>query len=150
MKHPDTTQRKVTRILSGVLIACGLVTLNTNYVQAMQMNYQGVVEQAGVAYQGAGYFKFTLGDVGDTTNYWSNDGASSDEPGTGVSVDVTNGFFHLALGSGMTDIPATVFTDNADVYLRVWFADQLNGSYSALGGAQQILPVPRATTADMR
>ncbi len=118
-------------------------------ITAIQMNYQGVVKQSGTAYQGPGFFKFTLGDLSGTTNYWANDATSAGEPATDVQVIVTNGFFHIALGDGMTDIPANVFVDNSAVYLRVWFADQLAGPYDALGSAQQILPVPYAVNASM-
>jgi len=85
-------------LLTTIAVTILLTSLNVN---AIQMNYQGVVKQSGVAYQGTGYFKFALGDVGGTTNYWANDGSAAGEPGTGVPSNVTNGFFHLPWGSGI-------------------------------------------------
>ena len=131
-------------LLITITLAILLSSLN---VQAVQMNYQGVIKQSNTAYQGQGYFKFTLGDLSSSTNYWANDDTAAGEPGTNVTANVTNGFFHLALGDAMTDIPAEVFSEYDDVYLRVWFAEQNTGAYSSLGSEQKILPVPFAVNA---
>ena len=147
MKTTNSIVFKIKTVSATLFIVCLLFC--TLSAKAIQMNYQGVVKQSSVAYQGTGYFKFAMGDSGGTTNYWANDGTSEGEPGTNVQVNVTNGFFHLALGNNMTNIPVEVFTDNADVYLRVWFAEFLAGPYSTLGGAQQIRPVPMAINAEM-
>ena len=133
-------------LLITITMTIFLTSLN---VQAVQMNYQGVIKQSGTAYQGDGFFKFTLGDVSGTTNYWANDGTPAGEPGTNVMVNVTNGFFHLALGDGMTNITPEIFTENPDIFIRVWFAEQNTGIYSSLGSEQKLLPVPHAVTADM-
>ena len=133
-------------LFTTIALTIFLTSLNVN---AVQMNYQGVVKQNGTAYQGSGYFKFTLGDLSGSTNYWANDDTTAGEPGTNVTANVTNGFFHLALGDGMTDIPAEVFSEYDDVYLRVWFAEQNTGTYSSFGSEQKILPVPYAVNAGM-
>jgi len=99
-----------------------------------------------VAFNGTGLFKFALVDAAGTTTLWSNDGTSAtgDEPSAAVSLAVSNGRYSVAMGdtaiAGMTQsIPAGIFADNADVRLRVWFDDGVNGS-------QQLSPDQRLTS----
>jgi len=118
--------------------------------RAAEFNYQGVVEIEGGAYVGDGYFKFVIGNENQTTNYWSNDGTSTGEPSEYVFLNVENGFFSLPLGgSGMTSIPRTLFSDESNLYLSVWFNFKPSGTYLRLGPAQRILSVPMALNADM-
>ena len=134
------------KISTTVVLGILLFSLNVN---AVQMNYQGVVKQSGVAYQGTGFFKFVLTDISGSTNYWANDNTATGKPETNVTANVTNGFFHLALGESMADIPANIFSDYSDIYLCVWFAEQVTGQFNKLGGKQKILPVPFAVNAEM-
>ena len=118
--------------------------------RAAEFNYQGVVEIEGGAYEGDGYFKFVIGNENETTNYWSNDASSTGEPAEYVFLDVENGFFSLPLGgAGMTSIPRTLFSDESNLYLSVWFNFKPSGTYLRLGPAQKILSVPMALNADM-
>jgi len=88
--------------------------------QVPQMiNYQGRITIGGTNFDGTGWFKFALVDGAGATTYWST-GADA------VSVPVTKGSYAVLLGdAGMTPIPVAIFT-NADVRLRVWFADGTN------------------------
>lgn len=99
------------------------------------INYQGrvAVGTPGVNFEGVGQFKFALVNPTGTVTYWSNDGTSvaGSEPAAAVSLPVAKGLYSVLLGdttlAGMADIPASAFA-NADVRLRVWFADGVNGS----------------------
>jgi len=98
------------------------------------INYQGRVAVDNVNFDGAASFRFALVDGPGTTTLWSNDGTSTtgSEPTTAVSLTVTKGLYALGLGdtalANMTAVPASVFTDNTIVKLRVWFDDGTNGS----------------------
>jgi len=98
------------------------------------INYQGHVEVGGSAFNGSGEFKFALVNAAGDVTYWSNDGTSG-EPAASVTLVVTDGVFTVLLGETptMTAIPANVFADNDEVFLRVWFDDGSNGS-------QQLVP----------
>lgn len=97
------------------------------------LNYQGRIAVSGVNFNGTGLFKFALVNAAGTTTYWSNDGTSTagSEPTAAVSIVVDGGIYSVKLGdtalTNMTAVPATVFA-NADVWLRVWFNDGVNGS----------------------
>jgi len=108
------------------------VTATVLHAQVPQMiNYQGrvAVGSPAVNFDGSGAFKFALVDGTGATCYWSNDGTSTagSEPTAAVTLPVTKGLYSVLLGANMTAIPATVFA-NADVRLRVWFNDGVNGS----------------------
>ena len=97
------------------------------------INYQGRVAVGVVNFDGSGLFRFALVDGPGTTTYWSNDGTSTvgDQPAAAVTLTVSKGLYSVLLGdatlTNMTVVPASVFT-NADVRLRVWFDDGVNGS----------------------
>ena len=97
------------------------------------INYQGRVAVGVVNFDGNGLFKFALVNGASTTTYWSNDGTSTvgDEPTAAVTLTVSKGLYSVLLGdttlTNMTVVPASVFM-NADVRLRVWFDDGVNGS----------------------
>ncbi|MFT5471274.1 MAG: hypothetical protein ACI8UO_006407 [Verrucomicrobiales bacterium] len=104
------------------------------------VNYQGHVKVDGIGYGGIGQFKFALVDAAGTS-YWTNDGTNVGttlEPTASIAIQVAEGAFSVLLGEtpGMTAIPATVFAENDDVHLRIWFDDGTNGS-------QQLLPDKR-------
>ena len=127
-----------------------ILCANVTQSKAAVFNYQGVVEIEGGAYGGDGYFKFAIGNQNGTTNYWSNDGSSTGEPSSFVSMNVENGFFNVPLGgSGMTTIPRHLFSDVSNSYLSVWFNFKPSGTYIRLGPAQKILSVPTALNADL-
>lgn len=106
----------------------------TAHAQVPQIiNYQGRIAVGAVNFDGTGLFKFALVNANGSTTYWSNDGTSSagSQPTAAVTLPVSKGLYSVQLGdtalANMTAIPASVFT-NADVRLRVWFNDGVNGS----------------------
>ena len=114
-------------------LALPLLGIHSSWSQVPQLvNLQGRVVVDGTNFDGNGLFKFALVQAGGTTTYWSNDGSSvnGSEPGTAVTLPVSNGHYSLLLGDtthpNMTALSATVF-DNAGVWLRTWFDDG-NGS----------------------
>jgi len=121
--------RLLTLIAGAALLASNLAAQ-----VPQQINYQGRVVVGGVNFNGNGQFKFALVGPGGTPTLWSNNGTSvnGSEPSAAVALSVANGLYSVALGdtslAGMTvAIPASVF-GNADVRLRVWFNDGVNGS----------------------
>jgi len=117
------------------------------------VSYQGQVIWSGVAYSGAGYFKFAIVSQPGTTTYWSNDGTSTvgDEPVSAVPLSVTNGLFNVLLGdtdlTGMTEkLKAAAFSD-PDCYLRVWFSSD-NITFTQLTPDRRIAAVPYALQAE--
>ena len=115
----------------AVLIAALFTSLHAQVPSLI--NYQGRVLVGAANFNGTGQFKFALVNGAGSTTYWSNDGTSSagSEPTAAVSLSVANGLYSVLLGDttlvNMTAVPTTVFT-NADVRLRVWFNDGVNGS----------------------
>ena len=109
------------------------------------MTYQGRVTVNGTGFTGTGQFKFAIIDASGGTSYWSNDGTSTSgsQPAAAISLPVSNGVYSLLLGdvalTNMTALPASVFT-NADVRLRVWFNDGVNG-WSLLSPDQRLSAV---------
>ena len=99
----------------------------------------GVVTEITVLNAGSGYTSLpTVGIAAPPasltyTTYWSNDGTSTAgaQPAAAVTLTVTKGLYAVLLGdaslTNMTTLPAGVFA-NADVRLRVWFNDGVNGS----------------------
>jgi hypothetical protein len=119
-----------TRVLTAVALAIALTLCAHAQVPGI-INYQGRIVDNGTNFNGTGLFGFALVNPGGTTNYWSNDGTSAGQPALTVSLTVTKGLYSVLLGdttvSNMTvAIPSAVFT-NANVLLRVWFNDGVNG-----------------------
>ena len=115
------------------------------------LNFQGRVSVDGQPFTGTGQFKFALISLDGLTTYWSNDDTSvnGSEPSSGVAVFVRDGIYSVVLGgSGMTPIPETVFTNNSDVSLRVWFNDGTYG-FEQLEPDQRILSVGYAVRASV-
>lgn len=109
------------------------------------VNYQGRVAVGAVNFEGTGQFKFALVNTNGTTTYWGNsaDTAPADGvPDAAVSLSVTKGLYSVALGdtalTNMATIPASVWA-NADVRLRVWFNDGVNG-FQLLTPDQRLAP----------
>ncbi|HEY5914982.1 MAG TPA: glycosyl hydrolase family 28-related protein [Verrucomicrobiae bacterium] len=145
------------RLFSVILAGASLVTLVQAQVPQL-LSYQGRVTVAGAGFTGSGQFKFALVSGDAATAFWSNDGTSvaGSEPGTAVSLPVTQGLFSVLLGdtslSNMQAIAWTVFT-NADVRMRLWFNDGTNGfavlspdqRLSAVGYAMMAANIPDGT-----
>lgn len=115
------------------------------------INYQGRVVVAGVNFDGQGQFKFTLVNSTGTQTFWSNDGTSTGggPPAVAVTLPVSKGLYAVLLGDvsvpNMTAIPTTVF-NNADVRLRIWYNDGVNG-FQLLSPDQRIATVGYAMMA---
>lgn len=93
------------------------------------MNHQGRITVDGTNYTGTGYFKFAFLQTVEPflVTTWSNDGTNLGEPAAAVPVDVVNGHYAVLLGDTSltnmtTAIPATVFSENAEVSLHIWFS----------------------------
>ena len=116
------------------------------------IEYRGRVAVGGEGFEGTGKFRFALvgGVAGET--YWSNDGSSvaGSEPADAVEIEVKKGLYAVLLGdagmANMEAVPASAF-ENADVRLRVWFDDGVNGS-QLLSPDQRIGAVGYAMRAD--
>lgn len=98
------------------------------------IHYQGYVTVSGTPFTGGGLFRFALVDAAGTTTLWSHDGTSAGgaAPTTALNIAVNQGLYSVLLGDpavpGMTEpVPASVFEDNTDVFLRIWFDDGVNG-----------------------
>ena len=125
-----------TGILTAIALAIALTVSAHAQVPGI-INYQGRIVDNGTNFDGTGQFQFALVNTDGSATYWSN-GLNS------VSLTVTKGLYSVLLGD--TTIPnmdlaiqATVFT-NADVRLRVWFNDGVNG-------VQQLTPDQRIAAA---
>jgi len=119
------------------------------------ISYQGYITADGAAYTGSGYFKFAIVDEasGDgALNYWSNDGSSSGEPSSYITLTVSGGLFNVLLGGtslvGMDySIDHNVFSET-DTYLRVWFSETGSG-FQALDPNPRFSSVPYALRAQV-
>ncbi len=143
-----------TNLRKGLILI--MVTLALSLTQAIMadvpevIDYHGMVKVDGIPFNGSGYFKFAIVDSAGTTSYWSNDGTSvtGSEPENAVSVSVSNGIFDIRLGdTTITNmrypVPADIFIDYNDTYLRIWFNDGVNG-FQHLTPDKQIVSVPYA------
>ena len=118
------------------------------------INYQGVIQVGGFAYNGTGYFKFAIIDAANgngTTNYWANDGTASGQPDTSVPLTVDKGLFNVLLGdtslSGMlTPLIDSVFYET-NTYLRVWFGQNILGPFEPVEPNQRVASVAYALRA---
>ena len=144
------------------LALSAFVLLGALQAQVPQMlNYQGRIAVAGVNFDStaaghAGQFKFALVDgANPPVVYWSNDGTidgqtTANAPTASVALPVAKGLYSVLLGDAalpnMTAIPASVFTSHADVRLRVWFDDGING-FQLLAPDQRIAAVGYAVMA---
>ena len=120
-------------------------------VAPTMISYQGRVMVGGVPYDGAGYFKFAIIDLGGNS-VWSNDGASSggSEPAASVILPVSGGLFTVLLGNtalGGMSVPLTAGVFSSDTrYLRVWFSST-GSAFTLLSPDQRVVSVPYALQA---
>lgn len=115
------------------------------------MNHQGRIAIDNVNHDGPGFFKFAFIDGSGSETFWTNDGTNVGTPGgeptTAVQATVAQGHYAIPLGdanfhANMTGaIPASVFTANPDVRLRIWFSTSNAGPFTPL------LPDRRITSA---
>lgn len=118
------------------------------------LNHQGRVAVSGVNLTGPGYFKFALVNASGATTYWSNDGTSlaGSEPAAAVETPVASGHYSIPLGDTAYHanmkgaIPKTVFSENSDVRLAIWFS-QNNTSFQRLTPNRRIASAAYALSA---
>ena len=102
------------------------------------LSHQGKLTVNGTNFTGTAQFKFALvttNALAGAQTLWSHDSTSvggSEPKGSGIALEVARGVFSINLGdtnlAGMSEpVPASAFT-NAEVFLRVWVNDGVNGS----------------------
>lgn len=121
------------------------------------LTHQGRIMEGAVNYHGTGFFKFALvGTTDPPAVYWSNDGSldgqtTNNAPAAAVQRTVSRGLYAVILGetavANMTTIPASVFADNCDVRLRVWFGKTAMGAFERLDPDQRLAAAAYAMTA---
>jgi hypothetical protein len=116
------------------------------------VSYQGQVTVDGIAYTGAGYFKFAVVNIAGDTNYWFNDGSplGNGAPTNAVTLTVSSGLFNVLLGdttqTNMTALPTSAFGD-PDRALRVWFSRD-GAAFTLLSPDRRIAAVPYSLQAE--
>ncbi len=113
------------------------------------LSHQGVIAVNGVRFSGDGAFRFALVDADTDAYLWVNDGSvvgSPDAPTDAVTLQVINGVYQLRLGdtslANMTALPVSVFNENDNVVLRIWFDDGRGNGMHQLSPDQPIGSVP--------
>src|SRR5262245_50331672 len=140
------------RLLSFVVTVFPLMVAQLKAAVPLMTGYQGRLNVAGVNFTGNGQFKFALIAKPSGASLWSNDGTSANgsEPAAAVTLPVSDGLFSVLLGDStlpnMQPLTAPIFTANADVVLRVWFSDGINGSV-LLAPDTRLASVPYAIAA---
>jgi hypothetical protein len=159
MNQHDPRSRKLTWLAGLFLAVCLLIVAGIGANVFAQegggpqapasfpgmLSYQGVVKVDGQPFSGNGYFKFAIVNVasGNGTDYWANDGTTSGEPSSYVTLSVSNGLFDVYLGdTGIMSqaLDSSVFA-NDPTYLRVWFSQSSGGPFVALDPNQRIVGV---------
>lgn len=126
-------------VLAAVSSVLWLLLIVSTQAAPGILGHQGHIEVDGVPFKGTGSFKFALVNAAGTTTFWSNDNTSGggSQPTAAVSLTVNNGAYSVLLGDttlvNMEEVPFSVFAENDDVRLRIWFNDGSNGF-------QQLLP----------
>lgn len=124
----------------ALLIVAMLIGCCTSVVaQTVHIPYQGyIADKSGKPYSGTFQFEFMIVGAGGNPVYW-NSGA--------VSLPVAAGIYSVALGStGQSALPAALFINNDDLYLRIAFNDGVRGKQT-LAPDVKLLPVPYAVRA---
>ncbi|MGY8642404.1 MAG: tail fiber domain-containing protein [Verrucomicrobiales bacterium] len=118
------------------------------------LNHQGQIAADGTNHDGQGYFKFSLvKDAGGTEAIlWHHDDTAlgTAEPAGEVEVTVSEGHYAVLLGdtdAAMTAIPVTVFSDNDNVSLRIWFSTTSGSGFEQLAPDRRVASVGYALSA---
>jgi hypothetical protein len=128
--------KRFSLLFSTVLCVAGFMAPLTEAAAAIPLvvNHQGRIIVGAIPFSGVGAFRFALVDTVAGTNLWTNDGSmigTSQRPDVAVDVTVIGGVYSVGLGNttvpGMSAMPSSVF-DGAEVALRIWFDDGVNGS----------------------
>ena len=109
--------------------------------------FSGKVAIDGVNFHGQAQFSFViLGPGPNSVVHWRN-GA---EWGDTVTVNVSNGRYVVLLGGqGMNPLPASLFANHDELYLRVFFDNNDGQGLRNITNGQRITAVPYAKVADM-
>ncbi|WP_395735625.1 hypothetical protein [Prosthecobacter sp.] len=109
------------------------------------VSYQGRVAVGTVNFEGTGNFRFALVSANGSNVYWSNSpdvSPANGIPDAAVNLTVTKGLYSVLLGdtsiNNMAAIPTNAW-NHAEVRLRVWFNDGVNGN-QLLTPDQRIAP----------
>ena len=106
--------------------------------------FSGKVAIGGVNYNGQAKFAFSIHDANGAV-HWRN-GAAANEA---INVNVANGRYVVLLGGqGMNRLPASLFADHAELYIRVRFDKGDGQGLVHLGPDQRITAVPYALVAE--
>jgi formylglycine-generating enzyme required for sulfatase activity len=159
--QPDSSfPGKVSAVFAAVLSLATLFGWAPNSAKAAEppgvLNHQGRIAVDGVNYDGAGYFKFSLIKDADGTEaiLWHHDGSAlgSTAPAGELNVNVDKGHYAVLLGDAtaplsMTPIPASVFAENENVSLRIWFSTTSGSGFEQLMPDRRVASVGYALTA---
>ncbi len=88
--------------------------------------HQGVISVQGERFTGTGTFHFALVTSSAGVNLWTNDGTqlgTMNSPDAGLTLNVVNGVYNVALGAPPTVPVLSEAFLNDDVLLRIWFDD---------------------------
>ena len=106
--------------------------------------YSGKVAINGVNFFGQAKFAFAIHDANGTV-HWRNGETANDT----ISVNVANGRYVVHLGGqGMNPLPASLFADHDELYLRVRFDIGDGKGLVYIARDQRITAVPYALTAE--
>ena len=106
--------------------------------------YTGKISIRGANYFGEAQFRFSLHN-GQGTTYWQNGEGAGDT----IEVPIRNGRYHVLLGGqGMKPLPAELFLEHEELYLRVEFKFEEGDDLQHLAPDQVITATPRALVAE--
>lgn len=141
-------------VVGSILIVVAAAALPARAGVPLEVSHQGAIAVFGERFTGEGGFRFALIDPGTDEYLWVNDASvvfHPDPPVNGVDLEVVNGVYQVDLGdtllTNMTAIPAAVFSENANVVLRVWFDDQQGNGVHPLSPDLKITASPYAVQA---
>jgi formylglycine-generating enzyme required for sulfatase activity len=105
--------------------------------------YSGKVAINGVNYHGQAKFRFAICDQARRV-HWRNGATVNDA----INVNVSNGRYVVLLGGqGMNPLPASLFANHDELYIRVFFDKNDGRGLRHLAPDQRITAVPYALTA---
>ena len=109
--------------------------------------YSGKVAINGVNFHGQAKFAFAIRGPGpNNIVHWQNGAKWNDT----INVNVANGRYVVHLGGqGMNPLPASLFANHDELYLRVFFDNNDGQGLRHLAPGKRITAVPYAKVADM-
>lgn len=134
------------------MLAFGLTSFAFAAAPPPILGHQGRIAVGGTNFDGTGYFKFALVDGVAGEAFWTNDGTSVGSPvgvpSGEVPVAVNKGHYSVLLGSApMVGLPVSVFSEEVDLRLRVWFSTTSGSGFNLLTPDRRITPAGYAFSA---